>query len=182
MESRLEFIKNAILGERVGAISRSSRHVVKRVLSEVGSVSNVVEYGAGDGVLTKELLKVLHPEGKMLVVELEEGFVEVLKKINDPRLIVVKGKMQDVAQNLNKYGFEKVDLVLSSIPFSLIEKKERNMVVENTFNSLKPDGKFIVFHQYSTLMSGYLKKYFYEIKVSFELRNIFPCFIMVAHK
>jgi phospholipid N-methyltransferase len=182
MESRLEFIKNAILGERVGAISRSSRHVVRRVMSEVGSVSNVVEYGAGDGVVTLEMLKVLDPKGKMLAVELEDSFVEMLKKINDPRLIVVKGKMQDVVVNLNKYGFDKVDLVLSSIPFSLIERGERDMVVKNTFDSLKNDGKFIVFHQYSTLMSGYLKKYFFDIKVSFELRNIFPCFIMVAKK
>ncbi len=184
MEERLDFIKNAISGEKVGAVARSSRYVVNKVLKNIKGdrLMSVIEYGPGDGVLTKELLKILDPKGKILVVELDKNFVQDLKKINDPRLIVVEGMIQDVLLDIEKYGLGGVDLVLSSIPFSLIKKEERDFVVKNTFNLLKEGGKFIVFHQYSTLMNSYLKKYSSNIKISFEIRNIFPCFIITAKK
>ncbi len=184
MVKEMEFLKNAILGKNVGAISRSSKYVIKKVLDNLRGEAfhKIVEYGPGDGVLTHELLKMLSPNGKMLVVELDKNFVETLNKINDPRLIVIEGKMEDVAKNLSDYAFDSCDLIVSSIPFSLIDKKDREEVVKNSHKSLKEDGKFIIFHQYSVLMKKPIKKYFKKIKIDFEPRNLFPCFIMSAEK
>ena len=184
MEERVKFLKNAILGKQVGAIVRSSEYVINGVLKNLSGkiFHNVVEYGPGDGVLTKELLKLLSPDGKMIVVELNNNFVSILKSINDPRLAVICGEMEDVSLNLNKYGFDKADLVVSSVPFSMIDKEDRNAVVSSTYNSLNVGGRFIIFHQYSPLMVGFLKKYFRNVTVSFELRNFPPCFIMSAKK
>lgn len=184
MTKGVEFLKNAILGKNVGAIASSSKYVIKSVLKNLDNISldTVVEYGPGDGVLTHELLKHLSPKGKMLVVELDENFFKTLKKIKDPRLTVIKGKMEEISQNLSKYGFDNADLVVSSIPFSLIKKGDRVNVVKNTERSLRVGGKFIIFHQYSLIMSGILKKYFKNVRNQFEPRNILPCFIMVAKK
>ena len=184
MVKEMEFLKNAILGKKVGAISRSSRYVIKKVLNNIKGQTfhKIVEYGPGDGVLTHELLKMLSPNGKMLVVELDKNFVEILNKINDPRLIVIEGKMEDVAKNLSLYAFDSCDLIVSSIPFSLIDKKDREDVVKNSYKSLKEEGKFIIFHQYSVLMKKPLQKYFKNIKIDFEPRNLFPWFVMSAGK
>ena len=78
MVKEMEFLKNAILGKKVGAISRSSRYVIKKVLNNIKGQTfhKIVEYGPGDGVLTHELLKMLSPNGKMLVVELDKNFVK----------------------------------------------------------------------------------------------------------
>ena len=184
MTKAVEFLKNAILGKQVGAVSRSSKYVIKAVIKHIFGLDlqNIVEYGPGDGALTLELLKVLSPKGKMLVVEMDPNFVRVLKKINDRRLTVVQGKMQNIAKNLDRYGFKEVDLVLSSVPFSLIDKKEREEFVMFTHNTLVSRGKFIIFHQYSKIMERSLKKYFKNVSTSFEPRNILPCFIMCAEK
>ncbi len=184
MEKNVNFLKNAILGKNVGAISRSSSYVIKSVLESIKgeSLHKIVEYGPGDGVLTHELLKVLSPNGKMLVVEMDKNFALDLSKIGDPRLIVINGKVEDVAKNLSQYAFHSCDLVVSSIPFSLIEKDDREEVVLNTHHSLKEGGKFIIFHQYSIIMKKPLKKYFKKVRSKFEPRNLFPCFIMTAEK
>jgi len=184
MDKRVNFLKNAIFGKNVGAISRSSRYVIKAVLDNLKGETfhKIVEYGPGDGVLTHELLKMLSPNGKMLVVEMDKNFVETLNRINDPRLVVIEGKMEDVAKNLGEYAFDSCDLIVSSIPFSLIEKKDREDVVKNTYKSIKDGGKFIIFHQYSVLMKRPLQKYFKKMKVDFEPRNLFPCFVMTAEK
>ena len=90
--------------------------------------------------------------------------------------------MEDVAKNLSLYAFDSCDLIVSSIPFSLIDKKDREDVVKNSYKSLKEEGKFIIFHQYSVLMKKPLQKYFKNIKIDFEPRNLFPCFVMSAGK
>ena len=184
MEERVLFLKNAILGKKVGAVASSSRYVIKAVLKNISgqTLNNVIEYGAGDGVLTRELLKHLAPKGRMLVVEMDNNFIDILKKINDPRLIIVSGKMQDISKNPEMYGIDHPDLVVSSVPFSLISKKERDEFVSSTHGSLTDSGKLVVFHQYSLLMSEPLRKYFKNVKSVFEPRNILPCFIMCAHK
>lgn len=184
MEEDVKFLKNAIVGKKVGAIARSSKYVVRSVLNNIRDLDlvNVIEYGPGDGVMTLSLLKILPQNAKFLVVESDPIFVEMLKKIKDSRLIVVHGKMQDAPLILHRYGFDKVDLVLSSIPFSMIDKHEREFVVKDTYEILKPGGKFIVFHQYSTLMTKPLEKFFKKIDTIFEPRNVFPCFIISSTK
>ncbi len=183
MDKSVKFLKNAINGEKVGALSRSSKFVINEVLKNVEyNLDCIVEYGPGDGVLTIELLNRLSPHGKLLVVELEDNFVNELNKIKDERLVVIKGKMEEISQNIDKYGVHTADLVVSSIPFSFIKKDEREVVVKNTEKILKEDGKLIIFHQYSLIMSKILKKYFRVVTNHFEPRNFFPCFIMVAKK
>lgn len=184
MEKSVQFLKNAILGKKVGAIARSSKYVIKRVLKSLDGFTPhiIVEYGAGDGVLTLELLKILTPKGKILVVELDPNFIAVLKKIKDPRLVIVKEKMQDVSTNLEKYGFKSPDLIVSSIPFSLINSRDRDGFVKSSHASLSQNGRLIIFHQYSNMMAPLIRKYFNNIKTSFEPRNIFPCFIMFSKK
>lgn len=183
MSNKNSFIKNAILGKNVGAVSSSSRFVIRRVLKEIhaGDYKNIVEYGPGDGVLTRELLKLLPRKGRLLVVETDKNFLSSLNQIRDKRLTVVEGRMQDVSKDLKKY-IKDVDVVVSSVPFSMIKKGEREDVVKYTWRSLNSGGKFVVFHQYSTIMSKYLEKYFGNVDEAFEPRNIFPCFVIVSVK
>ncbi len=178
------FFKNALVGKKVGAIARSSKYVISQVSKNIDDLKleTIVEYGPGDGVLTIELLKKLRTNGKMLVVENDENFIKSLKKINDSRLTIIKGKMEDVSKNLATYGFGNCDLIISSVPFSLIPKKDREEMVKKSCDSITQDGKFIIFHQYSFLMERMLEKYFRNVMTDFEPRNILPCFIMTAWK
>lgn len=184
MDKDVEFLKNALKGEKVGAISRSSKYVVKKVLKNLEGMKlkKIIEYGPGDGVLTHHLLDLLDKDGKILLVELEPSFVKKLQAIRDERVEVVEGKIEDVSGGLSGYGFEHADLIVTSIPFSLIKPSDRELVVKHSYESLRRAGKLIVFHQYSTLMQKEILKYFEKVETRFEPRNLFPCFIMSAEK
>ncbi len=183
LNRRVQFLVNAVLGRgKVGAIMMSSRYVVRGVLKHIPMPpKTVIEYGPGDGVMTRALLRSLAPDGRLLAIELGDQFIRDLKRINDPRLTVINGKVQDVLDK-EAQNFQDADLIVSSIPFSFLTISERDQVLEKTRNLLKPQGAFIVFHQYSTLMKKPLEKYFHKISISFEPRNILPCFILVAKK
>ncbi|MEK7608244.1 MAG: methyltransferase domain-containing protein [Patescibacteria group bacterium] len=177
----IKFIKTAINDFRVGAIARSSRYVIRRVLGFLGHpVNSVLEYGPGDGALTRALLDVLSPEGRLIAIEPNEDFVRMLREIHDPRMDVVYATAQE-AESVIK-ATSNVDVVVSSMPFSLLSREERSRFVEDAYRALSSRGRLIVFHQYTTVMVSLLKKHFAKTRVYFEFRNIFPCLIIVAEK
>ena len=60
----VNFIKVALGDYKVGAITVSTKYVADRVANALPKgAKNVIEYGAGDGVITKEILKRLPPDG-----------------------------------------------------------------------------------------------------------------------
>lgn len=184
IKKNLNFFKIALLGKYPGAVARSSPYVVKRVLKLIKGrpLNQVIEYGPGDGVMTLEILRHLPPNGKLLAVEINPEFLKMLRKVPDPRLQVIDAKIQDISQNINTYGFDKVDLVLASIPFSFLPKTEREKIVEATEKVLAERGMFIIFHQSYSIMAKPLKKTFGQVKIQFEPRNFMPCFIISATK
>ncbi|MBI3632589.1 MAG: methyltransferase domain-containing protein [Candidatus Vogelbacteria bacterium] len=171
------FLKEIFRDYKVGAITKSSRFVVKKVLSEIkASDKLIVEYGPGDGVVTKPLLKILSKEAQIISIEPNANFYKKLKKIRDKRLILINGYAGKTEDEI-----KQADVVISSIPFTLMSKKEREEVIKFTHKTLKPRGKFVVY-QYSTLVSPLLKKYFKTVNISLEIRNFPPYFFMVCTK
>ena len=61
----------------VGAISPSSKYLAKRMVKNVkGPV--ILELGPGTGVFTKEILRVLPPNGILISIESNETFVNYM--------------------------------------------------------------------------------------------------------
>jgi len=56
MQEQLNFLKVALRDRRIGAMTRSSKYVVNAVVRNFNnkSLQRVIEYGPGDGVVTKE--------------------------------------------------------------------------------------------------------------------------------
>lgn len=182
MKQHINFFKIAIKDYKVGALTRISQHVVKSIVKEIKSnYKYIVEYGAGDGVTTLGMLDVLPQDGKLVAIDLNDNFIKELHKINDPRLIVVKGNIVELSKNLKSLGIPEVHMVVSSVPFTMFTPKIRREVVENTFNSLNPEGK-LVMYQYSPLMHPIIKKVFGNSALSFEVKNFPPISIMVGEK
>ncbi|MDO8569702.1 MAG: rRNA adenine N-6-methyltransferase family protein [bacterium] len=185
MQEQLNFLRIALLDRQIGAMTRSSKYVVKAVMRNLSgqSLHRVIEYGPGDGVITKEILKRMPRDGELVVVETNPKFLKVLREIEDPRLKIIEGTAQEVSKKLESNYYASVNLVISSIPFSILSRTDREDIVSNTFDMLEDSGKFIVF-QYSPILLNLLKKYFdaKTIKTQFELRNIPPMFIMSAQK
>lgn len=177
----LSFLKVAARDFRVGAVMPSSRWAVHKIMDRVPDrLATVLEYGPGDGVITKRLLDRLDSQGKMLAIEANPTFAAALASIADPRFNLVHGDATVASSYAKEHGLSSFDLVISGIPFSMLSDKTRRDVVDMTWQLLRPGGVFLVY-QTSPLMVPYLKRKF-AVKTVMELRNVPPYFIMQATK
>ena len=179
--SKPNFLKTALADYKIGAVSKSSKYVIRRVLKHIaGPLGLIVEYGPGEGVLTRALLAKLSPAGKLIAVETNGEFAKTVRAIPDPRIEVIHGTAEQADSMLA--NLPKVDLIVSSIPFSFLSPADREKIVSDASNFLVAGGSLIIFHQYSLLMLKIVKRHFKNVSVSFEPRNFLPCFIIVARK
>lgn len=179
----MHFLKTAMSDRKVGALTMSSRFVIKNVLKHVpNTLRTIIEYGPGNGVLTRALLKRMSPKGKFFAIETNAQFIKTLRGIGDPRLEIIHGNAHDAAVPVAKDNHWQVDLVVSSIPVWSMDSADRFKMVRTIYDMLAPDGSFIAFHQYQPFLFAPMKKIFGAATLKFELRNIPPCFILHTKK
>ena len=167
----------------VGAILSTSKPVIKKIIKKINfdTANVIVEYGAGTGVITKELLLKMNANARLFVIEMNPEFIELLNKIKDNRLYVINGNAVDVNELLVDYNLPSIDYVISGIPFSFFKPIKRMSIVRNTREIIKDGGKFIVY-QYSSLMKKYLGYCFNKVNKQFALANIPPVVLFEAIK
>lgn len=181
--SLLSFLKIALKDYRtVGAMAPGSRYFARRVANTIKpDAKMVVEYGPGSGVITREILKILSPAGRLVVIEKNPDFVNFLKGVNDPRLEVIHDDVFLVLDNSESPKINDVDAVVSGIPFLVFAEKLQQEIIAKTHSILKTGGTFS-FYQNLPIVNPELKKHFKRVSVQFEPRNFLPYFIITAEK
>ena len=177
-------LNDFIRDKKVGAVVSTSGNVTKKMMSKIdfNEAKILVEYGPGTGIITKQLLAFMREDAVLFVFETNENFVDMLCKINDNRLIIINSDAEDAQVILkNRYKLEKVDHIISSIPFTFINETKRKSIIYKTFSLLNEKGKFITY-QYSLLIHNLIKKQFSETSLKFALINLPPVFIFEAIK
>lgn len=164
-----------------GTVTRSSRFVCRDMISHVDfeNADILVELGAGDGVITKHILKAMRPDTKLLVFEISEVFCDIIREIEDDRMVVI----QDSAENLGKYmkelGYNQIHDVISAIPFVMLPDDLGEKIVREVKKYLRPNGIMVQLH-YSTLSKKLYEKIFDKVTVKITPFNIPPAFIHIC--
>lgn len=140
-----------------------------------------MEYGGGTGAVTVELLKKLPQDGKLIVVELQDEFVKVLREIEDPRLTVLHDNVEVCSSKLREFYKDGPDAVVCGIPFLFFSEASRKTIIQNTKEGMNEHGRFIVY-QHSLQLLSQLKSTFNIVKLDLELRNFPPYIVMTAFK
>jgi phospholipid N-methyltransferase len=145
----LDFLMGFLRNPReVGSIVPSSRFLTRRV-RECGRVERarvVVELGPGTGVMTAPLLERMPPDGKLIAIEINPAFAELLREeLHDPRLCVYEGSAVDIETALATHGLARADLVVSGIPFSTLEEGVGRATLEAAKRVLAPGGRFVAY-------------------------------------
>lgn len=174
----IQSIKNFI---RTGAILPSTNRLAKRMTRGVkGPV--ILELGPGTGVFTKEILKILPENGVLISIESNEAFVKHLnEKIKDKRLIVCNGDASLLGKFLKENKIEKVDYVISGLPLGHFKKELKQKILTEINKNLKHGGEYIQF-QYFLADIKTIKSFFPKTKISFELFNVPPAFVIRCKK
>jgi len=185
MKKTLAYIKNFIKDKHVASITPSSKFCVRRVCKHIDFTEprTIVEFGPGTGVYTRYILQNLLPGSTLHALELNENFVEELKKIPNKILHVHHAGAGELATILdedeNAQG--SIDYIISGIPFSFLDEDERSAILDMSYRYLKQGGLFLAYQT-----SGHLKKplqnHFDELSTEYEMLNIPPMVVYKAVK
>lgn len=163
----IEFLKHP---KQIGTFTQSSKHLAKQVAKEIDGSNEVVEFGAGAGYVTREILKRLPDNGRLICFEISPKFCENLEKINDSRLRVINND----AKNCKRY-IDNLKCIVSGLPLTLFAKPKREKILDITSKS-----KRYVQLQYTPLLTKKMKNYFPDVKMKFVPQNFPPAFIHVC--
>jgi phospholipid N-methyltransferase len=177
-----QFLKTAIKDHKVAAVTATSQAVVRRIVELLPEGSRcLLEYGPGDGAITRSLLAALPTDGRLVAFETNADFISALREIGDRRLTVVHADVREAMRDLSTFALPPADAIVSGIPFTLLRPEEREELVRHTARAIRPGGRFLVY-QFSPLMVPVLRKHFAEVSIVFEPRNFPPYFIMCTEK
>lgn len=161
----------------LGSLIPSSRFLIKQLLRDVkwNDVRVFVEYGPGVGTISGEIVKRMRPDAKLIVFEINDDFVRVMKNRfqHDSRVHVLHRSAAEVQDALRELGLEKADCAIAGIPFSIMKEEDRQAVLRNTHAALRPGGSFLVY-QFSSRVRADLEKIFGPVHQGFEPLNILP--------
>jgi phospholipid N-methyltransferase len=156
--------------KQVGTFTQSSKSLAKKMAEQIDGSVHVIEFGAGTGSVTTEILKRLPKNGRLTCFEINPKFCKDLEKLNDGRLRVIN----DDAKNCEQY-VDGLDCIVSGLPLTLFTKSKKEMILSITSRS-----KRYIQLQYTPLLGKKMKRYFPEVKLKFVPQNFPPAFIYVC--
>jgi phospholipid N-methyltransferase len=166
---------------RVAALKSTSPYLVRRICSRLNLRERrvVVELGPGTGCFSRELLEQLSPNSKLLLIETNPEFADVLGRIREPRLRVVCGSAVYLKDFLHRSGQSRADVVLSGIPFSYYSEDATMRLLGDIREVLTGGGVFLAY-QSSAHLEKYLKRVFPRVRVERQVFHIPPLVVLEA--
>ena len=176
-----EFIKE---NKMVGSLTPSSRFLAAKMIDTIdfSTVNVVVELGPGTGVFTRKIVEKLPTTAHLFVLELNEGFCTQLKaEFQQSNVHIIFDSADQIQRYLQEYGFEKTEVIISSLPLANFSKDLRSSILNTAHHALVENGKYIQF-QYSLQAKSKLKEIFSKVKLRFTALNIPPAFVYICSK
>lgn len=170
---------------QVASIVPSSKALVERVSDKIefDRARVLAEYGPGEGVHTREIVRRMRPDAQLFVFELDPTFSRELKKqfAGDPRVHVINADAAGLPNELARHGVTQCDYIISGIPFSILKMDKKIPLLQQTYDALVPGGAFIIY-QVTNELKQHASPIFDESESEYFLQNIPPMFITVFHK
>ncbi|MGK3141067.1 class I SAM-dependent methyltransferase [Pantoea sp. C2G6] len=154
MRAKANFVHQFILNPRkMGSITPSSDALCRAMTDSVAwrPQLRIAELGAGDGVLTRQILARMAPDATLDAFEISSTLADKLIALDDARMTVRTCS----AQYLNG----EYDAIFSGLPLLSLPPDLRESILHAVFTALKPDGVFVQF-QYTSLTQPDLSRYF----------------------
>lgn len=134
---------------RVGYVVPSSPFLTRQTARRIdfSKPRVVVELGPGEGCHTRQIVKRMNADSRLILMELDEEFVAHLRKhfANDPRVTVLHSDAQHLPETLSELGHTHCDYIVSGLPFLVIDEPVRNKILRNIANAMTEKSRFITY-------------------------------------
>lgn len=175
------FIEYAKSPRTVGAVAPSSKKLSYKMVEDINflNASCIVEYGPGTGVFTEKILNRKKGSTIFIAIEYNTDFCKILddKFKSEKNFILINGSAENLKEYLNKYNIDKVDYVVSGLPFASLPDAISNRILKATKEILNGEGEFITF-QYTLFKMKLFKSYFSKIGRKKVILNFPPAYVL----
>jgi phospholipid N-methyltransferase len=167
------FIKNPV---RNASIIPSSKIASGAMMEGIdwNKVNTIVELGPGNGTFTREILARCKPDAKVVLFELENSYVELLRKKFGHRVQVVHASAHLFEDILKEMKLPKADLIISGLPFL---GKNLNQLIFDSIQHQTDKGAIFRFFTYMPPIMKMVYKGINLRKVAFVMKNIPPMWV-----
>ncbi|MGI5491242.1 class I SAM-dependent methyltransferase [Microtetraspora malaysiensis] len=127
----------------VGAIAPSSPSLARALTAVVPTSGTpvVVELGPGTGSISDAIRERLSPGARHLAVEIEPDLVTHLRRTK-PWMETIYGDAADLGALLARAGVDRVDAIVSTLPWSLFPARRQERILGEVSRALAPTGAF----------------------------------------
>lgn len=162
-----------------GSIARSSKFLARNLAKQIPQDARIIiELGAGDGIITKELLKYMSDDATLTAYEISEQLLPLLHRIEHPRFDIKHSSALDIVQD---FAVDSVDCLVSCLPLALFPLEMKHELLSHIRSVLKPNGTFLQY-QYWLSDKALIEQYFPELKLNWVPLNIPPSFVYTGIK
>jgi phospholipid N-methyltransferase len=141
----------------------------------------ILELGAGDGVITEYIMQRMSKDSRLLTFEINNDFLPLLQKIADERVTVISEGAQNMGKILKERDIEKVDMIISAIPFLVLPPDLATQILQESKKHLKAKGVFVQMHYALSMRQTYLDLYG-NLETFFVPLNIPPGYVFKCIK
>lgn len=189
--SRTVFLRRALLDQpAMGALAPTSAVLARQMARLVPATPNlaVLELGAGTGAITTAITPRLGPGAVQIAVEQDPALHEVLVRVA-PSAVLVRGDAADLPDHLARLGRGRVDLVLSSLPWSNFPAATQERVLTAVCAVLTDAGTFATIAYRPTRLNPASRRFHRLLRDRFAQvvptattwANLPPARLIVAH-
>lgn len=171
-KKHLTYLNSFISSPRsVGTLIPSSPALCKTMVNQVNWYQKdlkIAELGAGDGVLTKHILRAMPIDSKLFAYEINPHFFSHLDDLKDTRLEICKIS----AENLN----QPFNVIFSCLPFLSLPLRLSLRILRSVMRVLEETGGSFILFQYTQKMEKVLSRYF-NWEREYVLKNFPPAYV-----
>lgn len=175
-----------------GAIAPSSRQLAAEMVAGMGlrDALTVVEVGPGTGAFTRAILDEIGPRTLLLAVELNPRLAAHLQTTLPPRVKVINGSGEHLAEYLRAERRAAADCVVCGVPWANFGHDLQERLLQGVLEALRPGGCFSTFAYlhaialpYGRRFAGHLRSRFRSVERSkLVWRNLPPAFVYRCRK
>ncbi len=167
--------------DTIGAVAPSGRHLAASMTASIDfdKARCIVEYGAGTGVFTRDVIARKKRDTIYIVIEQNGRFYEMLRKQfhGMPGVVLIHGDAGNVCGLLREQGFQYADHIISGLPFTSLPRQVSHRILTQTQKAIGTEGKFTTF-QYTLLRKTFLAHYFNIQGIVRVWRNLPPAYVL----
>lgn len=144
---------------KIGAVAPSSTALAREIVRAAGVAQSsvIVEYGAGTGAFTKEILRRKPPEAAFLAIDSNPCMVEILRQ-RFPGLTVLQNCVEETPRLLQQFRLVHADCIVSGLPWSSFSGDLQDRLLGATLQALRSGGTFTTFaYPHGLLLPGGLR-------------------------